>query len=210
MGTIFFDLDGTLTDPKDGITRCIQYALETMGVPAPATKDLLWCIGPPLRASLAQLLGAEDRADEALALYRERFTEIGLYENTLYDGVPQMLEDLRQGGKRLYVATSKPRVYAVRIVRHFGLDGAFEAVFGSELDGTRVDKTELLAFALHSAGAAADRSAMIGDREHDMIGACNNGLLGIGVLYGYGTGAALRAAGAQHIVERPGEVPGLF
>lgn len=210
MDTIFFDLDGTLTDPKHGITRCIQYALETIGVPAPTTEELLWCIGPPLRASLVRLLGDDARADEALALYRARFTEIGLYENAVYDGVPEMLEHLQRAGRRLFVATSKPRVYAQRIVRHFGLDGAFEVVFGSELDGTRVDKTELLAHALRETGAAPERSAMIGDREHDMIGACNNSLVGIGVLYGYGSPEALREAGARHVVDHPDEVPGLF
>lgn len=210
MDTIFFDLDGTLTDPKEGITRCIQHALETMGLPVPATDDLLWCIGPPLRASLARLLGGDDRADEALTLYRGRFTEIGLYENAVYDGVPEMLEDLNRAGRRLFVATSKPRLYAEQIVRHFGLDDAFEGVFGSELDGTRVDKTELLAYALRETGAAPERSAMIGDREHDMIGACNNGLVGIGVLYGYGSPEALSEAGARYVVDHPDEVPGLF
>ncbi|NKB57548.1 MAG: HAD hydrolase-like protein [Alphaproteobacteria bacterium] len=207
MSTIFFDLDGTLTDPKEGIARCIQYALETLGAPAPDTDDLLWCIGPPLKASLARLLdGDEDAAGQALALYRERFTETGLYENAVYDGISDVLSALQADGHSLFVATSKPHVYAERIVSHFELDGFFETVFGSELDGTRADKSELLAYASERIGIDVSDAVMIGDREHDMIGARNNGLLGIGVLYGYGTQEELQAAGAQRLVASPGSL----
>jgi len=209
MNTIFFDLDGTLTDPKIGITRSIQYALERLGVPVPEMDDLLWCIGPPLRASFVRLLD-EARADAAVDLYRERFGDIGLYENDLYEGISETLLVLRNADKRLFVATSKPHVYAQRIVEHFGIGEHFGRVFGSELDGTRVDKTELLAFALAESDTAPEDAAMIGDREHDMIGAVNNGLFGVGALYGYGTQSELQSAGAQRLASAPEMIPETF
>lgn len=207
MNTVFFDLDGTLTDPKEGITRSIQYALERLSALVPEMDDLLWCIGPPLRASLAQLLnGDDDAAGEALALYRERFAETGLYENAVYAGIPDVLKVLKSQGKRLFVATSKPHVYAERIVEHFGLGDYFEIVFGSELDGTRVEKTDLLQYVIAQTETDPSEAVMIGDREHDMLGARNNGLSRIGVLYGYGSEAELRAAGAEQLVSSPAEL----
>lgn len=210
MKTVFFDLDGTLTDPRIGITRSIQYALERLDAPVPETDDLLWCIGPPLRASFVRLLGGEERADEALALYRERFGDIGLYENDLYDGIPETLAAFAAAGTRLFVATSKPHVYAKRIVEHFGIADPFERVFGSELEGTRVDKTDLLAYALTETGADPAACAMIGDREHDIIGAVNNGLYPVGVLYGYGTQDELQSAGAQRLADAPEGITEVF
>ena len=207
MNTVFFDLDGTLTDPKEGITRSIQYALERLSALVPEMDDLLWCIGPPLRASLAQLLnGDDDAAGEALALYRERFAETGLYENAVYAGIPDVLKVLKSQGKRLFVATSKPHVYAERIVEHFGLGDYFEIVFGSELDGTRVEKTDLLQYVIAQTETDPSEAVMIGDREHDMLGARNNGLSRIGVLYGYGSEAELRAAGVEQLVSSPAEL----
>ena len=144
LDAIYFDLDGTLTDPKPGITRSIQYALQKLDHPTIPTEDeLTWCIGPPLRASFVRLLGGEDYADRAVSLYRERFSDIGLFENAVYDGISEVLTTLSQSGQRLFVATSKPHVFATRIVEHFGLRHHFEHVFGSELDGTRVDKSDL-------------------------------------------------------------------
>ncbi len=203
MDAVYFDLDGTLTDPKPGITRCIRYALERMGHAAPSEDELTWCIGPPLRPSLAVLVG-ETNADRALALYRERFADVGLYENAIYPGIAELLTALR--GRRLFVATSKPRVYAERILIHFGIAHYFEHVFGSELDGTRADKGALLAHALAATGTAPEKSAMIGDREHDMIGARANAMAGIGVLYGYGSEAELRRAGARGIYATPDDL----
>jgi phosphoglycolate phosphatase len=209
MDAIFFDLDGTLTDPKPGITRSIQYALGKLDHPAIPTEDeLTWCIGPPLRASFVRLLGAEDFADRAVALYRERFSDIGLYENAVYDGIAEVLTTLSQSGHRLFVATSKPHVFANRIVGHFGLRHHFEHVFGSELDGTRVDKSDLLAYALKTASTDPSKTLMIGDRSHDMVGARNNGIKGIGVLYGYGTKDELIGAGALHVCATPQAIPG--
>jgi phosphoglycolate phosphatase len=209
MGTIYFDLDGTLTDPKPGITRSIQYALQRLGHPTIPTEDeLTWCIGPPLRASFVRLLGAEASADLAVSYYRERFSDVGLYENGVYDGIGEVLTALCASGHRLFVATSKPHVFAERIIDHFGLRGHFERVFGSELDGTRVDKSRLLEYALKEASVDPARTLMIGDCSHDMIGAKNNGMKGIGVLYGYGSRDELLQAGAHHVCQTPGAILG--
>jgi phosphoglycolate phosphatase len=209
MDAIFFDLDGTLTDPKLGITRSIQYALQKLDHPTMPTEDeLTWCIGPPLRASFVRLLGAETSADLAVSYYRERFSDVGLYENGVYDGIGDVLTSLRASGHRLFVATSKPHVFAERIIDYFGLRNHFERVFGSELDGTRVDKSHLLEYALKGASVDPAKTMMIGDRSHDMIGAKNNGMKGIGVLYGYGSRDELLQAGAHHVCATPGAIVG--
>lgn len=210
IDTVFFDLDGTLSDPKIGITGSIQYALEKLGVAVPTKDDLTWCIGPPLRASFVALLGGEDHADRGVELYRERFGSIGLFENTLYDGIPALLEALHGSGRRLFVATSKPHVFAGRIIDHFGLRRYFHRVFGSELDGTRVDKTDLLRYALEQTSSDPARAIMVGDRKHDVIGAANNGMTTIGAGYGYGGRAELSAAGATFIAASPAEILGFI
>jgi phosphoglycolate phosphatase len=207
LDAIFFDLDGTLTDPKPGITRSIRYALQKLDHhTVPTEDDLTWCIGPPLRASFVKLLGAEDSADRAVSLYRERFADIGLYENRLYPGITDVLTALGASGRRLFVATSKPAVYAERIVDHFGLRPHFERVFGSELDGSRVEKTDLLEYALKTTAVDPSRSVMIGDRSHDVIGAKHNGMPALGVLYGYGNRDELIAAGALHLCATPRDI----
>jgi phosphoglycolate phosphatase len=203
MTAIYFDLDGTLTDPKPGITGSIQYALKKLDRPVPTQDDLTWCIGPPLRASFATLLGDESQADLAVSFYRERFADVGLYENSVYPDIKDVLATLGQPRRRMFVATSKPRIFAERIIDHFGLTGYFERVFGSELDGTRVHKTELLAYALEEAEVDASQALMVGDRSHDMIGAKNNGMSAIGVLYGYGSKDELTEAGASHVCATP-------
>jgi len=209
LEAIYFDLDGTLTDPKPGITRSIQYALQKLDHPTMPTEDeLTWCIGPPLRASFVRLLGAETSADLAVSYYRERFSDVGLYENGVYDGIGAVLTKLGAAGHRLFVATSKPHVFAERIIDHFGLRDHFERVFGSELDGTRVDKSHLLEYALKQASVDPAKTLMIGDRSHDMVGAKNNGMKGIGVLYGYGTRDELLDAGAHHVCATPGAILG--
>ncbi len=172
-------------------------------------ENLLWCIGPPLRASFKDLLD-EARADEAVALYRDRFGDVGLFENDLYDGISATLYALQNSGIRLFVATRKPHFYARRIVEHFGIAKYFERVFGSKMDGTRADKSDLLAYALAETCIEAADCAMIGDREHDMIGAVNNALYGVGALYGYGTRQELQASGARRFVVSPTEIPDLL
>jgi len=203
MDAIFFDLDGTLTDPKLGITRSIQYALQKLDLPVPTQDELTWCIGPPLRASFVIMLGGDARADLAVSLYRERFADVGLYENSVYPDIEHILATLKQSHGRLFVATSKARVFADRIIDHFRLRDYFEHVFGAELDGTRADKGELLAYALESAGLNSQHALMIGDRSHDMIGAKTNGMGAIGVLYGYGSREELIEAGASHVCATP-------
>lgn len=200
---IYFDLDGTLTDPKIGVTRSIRCALNKLGCHAPSENELTWCIGPPLRVSLKTLLGTDDLAEKALLLYRERFAEIGLYENSLYPEIEALLATLRQSGHRLFVATSKPGIYAERIISHFKLTAYFERVFGSELDGVRSDKTELLNYALSETSDDPTHSVMVGDRRHDMIGARGNRMTAIGVLYGYGSKQELMEAGAHHVCLTP-------
>jgi phosphoglycolate phosphatase len=203
MRSVFLDLDGTLTDSRPGIIRCIRHALAELGTDAPDEDALTWCIGPPLLGSFERLLGDPSLAQRGLALYRERFGSIGLYENRVYDGVPGMLERLHEGGFRLFLATSKPHVYAGRIVARFKLDRWVERVFGAELDGTHADKPSLIAHALSESGADPARSVMLGDREHDAIGATANGLPCIGAVWGYGGADELGRAGAAALAETP-------
>lgn len=202
---ILFDLDGTLTDPKAGITRSFQYALKNLGQPVPSEDELEWVIGPPLRATLVKLVG-EDLADEGVRLYRERFGVTGLFENELIPGIPHVLDHFRSAGKRLFVATSKPEVFAVQIVEHFKLTPYFERVYGSELDGTRVDKRDLLPHIQLQEGFASHEAVMIGDREHDVIGAKAINVPTIGVRWGYGSDAELTAAGVHRLVDHPHEI----
>lgn len=207
MDAVFFDLDGTLTDPKPGITRSIQYALQRLDhATIPTEDELTWCIGPPLRTSFVKLLGDDRSADRAVSLYRERFSDVGLYENRVYDGISEVLTQLCTSGHRLFVATSKAHVFADRIIDHFGLRSHFGRVFGAELDGTRVEKSDLLEYALKETSIDPSKTLMIGDRSHDMIGAKNNGMKGIGVLYGYGSRNELLEAGAQHVCATPGAI----
>ena len=196
---IFFDLDGTLTDPKAGIVGSIQYAIEHIGHEAPVDDELTWCIGPPLQASLQRLVGKE-LAPQALLAYRQRYSEIGWQENRLYPGIAGMLQRLQELDRLMYVATSKPLVFADQIIRHFELDSYFTVVFGSELDGTRSDKAELLRYAL-SEVTAASQPVMVGDREYDVIGAKANQMKSVGVSYGYGSRHELQSAGAGLIVD---------
>lgn len=202
---LIFDLDGTLTDPKQGITRSICYGLEKMGRVPPDPDTLTWCIGPPLQRSLAHLLDSEEDSAQCMLHYRERFGTIGMFENVVYEGIPETLDRLIARGHDLYVATSKPHFYAEPILRHFDLHGRFKAVFGSELDGTRVDKGELLRHVLKREEIASENAVMIGDRTHDLIGARKNGIPFVGVLYGYGSREELSEAHA--LVKQPSDLP---
>ncbi|SMF13321.1 phosphoglycolate phosphatase [Tistlia consotensis] len=210
MESLFFDLDGTLTDPKPGIVGCIRHALGCLALPVPEAEDLTWCIGPPLHDSLASLCGSPELGARALAHFRERFGTVGLYENAVYPGIAELLAELGAQGRRLFLATSKPRPYAERILAHFELDGFFERAFGSELDGRLANKAALLAHALAETGAASAGAVMIGDRSHDVAGAKANGLASIGVLYGYGSEAELRAAGADALAATVPALAGLL
>lgn len=203
MKHVLIDLDGTLTDPQEGILACIEYALVKLGVPVPAAETLKSFIGPPLQQTFLAICDDQALADRAVALYRERFTDKGLYENRVYDGIPECLSQLKAAGSTLYVATSKPTVYSTRIIDHFGLTAYFAQIYGSELDGTRTNKTDLLAHILASEGIAAEDSVMIGDRRYDIVGATNHGLASVGVLWGYGSEEELRTAGATTVCTSP-------
>lgn len=210
--TFLFDLDGTLTDPFVGITRSIQYALERMGRSVPPAEDLRWCIGPPLWDSFAVLLETDDRSvqDAAVQIYRERYTTEGLYENTLIDGIVPLVSELAEEGRRLFVATSKPHAYAGKIVDHFDLSRFFGKVYGSELDGTRSAKTELIAHILEAERVAAEDCVMIGDRKHDLIGANANSVAAVGVSWGYGSREELAAEAPVLIADRPSDILSLM
>lgn len=209
---LLFDLDGTLTNPFQGITTCIAYALEKMGIVSPPLEGLGWCIGPPLRGSFAELLASDDQEliEKALGFYRERFGTVGLFENKVYDGIPEALGALRAMGHRLYVATSKPGVYAERIIAHFDLARYFTRVYGAGLDGTLNDKTDLISHILERETIAVRETVMIGDRKYDMIGAGQNGVCGLGVLWGYGTRDELASSGASAFIENPHNLPATF
>ncbi len=210
--SVLFDLDGTLTDPQVGIVSSIQYALTKLGSIPPDVDRLLWCIGPPLTESFAKLIGTEDRhqINTAIGFYRERFATIGLFENLLYPEILEVLQSLQTEGYRTYIATSKPQIYARQIIEHFGMTGLFDRVYGSELDGTRSNKGELIQYILQTENLAIEQTVMVGDRSHDIIGAKRNGLYVIGVTYGYGTEAELLDCGADAIAHSPTQILNLL
>jgi len=212
LSNLLFDLDGTLTDPKEGITKSIQYALTQLGRPVPSSHELEWTIGPPLQGSFPRLLGSGEPtlSAQALSLYRERYRRTGMFENEMYDGVADVLAALCDRGYTLFVATTKPGVFAREIVAHFGLSGFFRAVHGSELNGERVDKTDLIAFILEQESLDASETLMIGDRAHDVIGARRNGVRAGGVLYGYGTREELLDSGAEVLFDSPRDMIAFF
>jgi len=208
ISTLFFDLDGTLTDPSEGITRCLQYGLEQLGRPFPPQAELVQYIGPPLRWTYPQLLGSEDAelVDEAIRHYRQRFANIGLFENKVYAGIPELLNVLSDGGFKLYVVTSKPTVYAERIIEHFGLDRYFIGTFGPELNGRFDNKAELIAHILAGRNLRPQQVVMIGDRASDITAGKANGTRTLGVTYGFGDLVELTAAGSDAICHSPAEI----
>jgi phosphoglycolate phosphatase len=199
---ILFDLDGTLTDPFDGITNCISHALSELGRTPPPRNRLKWCIGPPLADSFRQLLGTKEHhiIREAVELYRQRFARVGLFENKVYPGITDALEKLSSTNHLLYVATSKPAVFAERIIDHFNMRQYFTAIYGSELDGRNSDKAELIKVVLDNENIEPHRAVMIGDRKHDIIGAHRNNMRCLAVFWGYGTKDELELAGADALI----------
>lgn len=190
--TLLFDLDGTLTDPREGITRSIQYALAKLGIDEPDLRQLEHFIGPPLLQAFMQYYAMDEAtAWEAVNHYRERFRVTGLYENDVFEGVIELLDMLVAQGRHLYIATSKPWEFAREIARHFDFARHFKVIYGSELDGTRTDKVELIAHLLRAEGLDATNTLMIGDRKHDLLGAQANGLDCVAVGYGFGSAEEL-------------------
>ena len=203
MAYIFFDLDGTLTDPALGITNSILYALDKMGFPPEPRESLYRFIGPPLIPAFREFLGmTEAEAETALLRYREYFSTVGLFENEPYPGIADELGSLREAGHTLAVATSKPEPFARRILEHFSLDGYFAGVFGATLDETRTAKAEVLRYAVEQLGGDGilASSVMVGDRRHDIEGAKTVGMRSLGVLWGYGSREELTESGADRIV----------
>lgn len=199
---LLFDLDGTLTDPKIGITSSVQYALQKMGIVADDIEKLTPFIGPPLLNSFKEFYQMSDEeAKQAIVYYRERFAVKGLYENQVYLGMNGLLDNLYKQGKILIVATSKPTEFSVKILEHFNLFQYFTAIIGSNLDGTRTDKGDVIEYALTNKDLAErSKIVMVGDRKYDVIGAKRNGIDAIAVTYGYGSYDELVAAEPNHIV----------
>ena len=186
--TILFDLDGTLTDPRLGITRSIQHALARLGIDEPDLTRLEPFIGPPPLQAFMQFYGFDEaKAWQAVNHYRERFRVTGLYENQVFEGIPALLSTLAEQGRTLYIATSKPWEFAREIARHFAFDRHFKMIYGSELDGTRTNKVELIRHLLDEERLDPAQTLMIGDRKHDLIGARSNGVQSVAVGYGFGS-----------------------
>ncbi len=209
---LFFDLDGTLTDPGLGITNSVIYSLKKFGLPVPPRESLYKFIGPPLVWSYQNFLGfSPEKSVEAVAAYREHFAVEGLFENEVYPGVAEILENLRSAGKTLCVATSKPEKFALQILEHFDLKKYFSLVCGAAMDESRSSKHEVIEYAIGLCGRPErGRILMIGDREHDILGAKAAGLSSVGVLYGYGDRAEHESAGADYIVESVAELEALL
>ncbi len=201
--TILFDLDGTLTDPVLGITNSVAFALQRFGIEVEDRTTLHPFIGPPLIDSFMKYFGfTYDQAHDAVEYYREYFSDRGIFENRVYDGIPAMLTTLHEAGATLLVASSKPEVYVRRILDHFDLSHHFLFIGGSELDHRRLDKHEVIEYVFESAGII-DRSTaiMVGDRSHDVLGGQRSGLPAVGVTFGYGSREELTKAGAAYVVD---------
>lgn len=193
---LLFDLDGTLTDSKEGITQSVQYALEKMNVEPPTMDALAWIIGPPLTDVFSNLLNTDDKKQikKAIDFYRERYVDRCAIENKPYDGIHYTLENLVNYGYKLYLATSKPWKYAGKILDHFNMRDYFTSVHGSELDGTRDYKEDLIGYVLNIHNLSNTKSLMIGDRHYDIRGAKFNKMRSIGVTYGYGSLKEIQSA----------------
>lgn len=200
---LLFDLDGTLTDPKEGITKSVRHALRAFDIEVEDLDTLCCFIGPPLRDSFIEYYGfSEENATTAISIYREYFSDRGLYENEAYEGIDRVLKTLKDSGKKLYVATSKPEVFAKKILEHFNLDSYFEFIGGADLAETRVKKGDVIRYVLEENRITdLERVIMVGDRKHDILGAKEAGIASVGVLYGYGNREELLEAGADFIAE---------
>ncbi len=202
---VLFDLDGTLTDSGEGITKCVKLALEYFGIPVESLDSLRYFVGPPLRDSFLKAGVPEDKIEEAITIYRSRYTNVGLFENIPYPGIRELLEKLTAQGFRLFVATSKPEEMAVRVLEKFDLYRYFEKVCGATLDKTRDSKSAVIAYLLESAGNAQN-AIMVGDTAFDVVGAAEHGIPTIGVSWGYGNVDEMKACGAIAIANTAEEL----
>lgn len=206
--TVLFDLDGTLTDSGPGIINGVQYALEKMGRKEDDKEKLRRFIGPPLKEEFKKFCGiTEEEGVNAVAFYREYYTETGIFENEVYEGIPELLKALKEKGLQIAMATSKPEKFAKIIAEHFEIASYFDFIGGSLMDGSRTKKSEVIQYVLDACGVKdRDTVLMIGDRDYDILGAKTIGVHSVGVLYGYGDREELEKAGAEFIVETAGEV----
>ena len=208
---ILFDLDGTLTDPKEGITKSVQYALASVDIDEPDLDKLEPFIGPPLHESFMEFYGFDrDMAMKLVEKYRERFNVTGIFENKIYPGIADMLKVLKEAGCKISIASSKPTVLVERILDHFDIRKYFDSVVGSNLDGTRTKKEEVVEEALRQLACVKEKTAMVGDRKFDIEGARAFGLIGVGVSFGYAQGNELEEAGADYIVDSVEELQKLL
>ena len=203
--SVIFDLDGTLTDSGEGITMCVRLALEHFGIPVKNLDDLRFFVGPPLRDSFVKAGVPEDKVEEAIAVYRSRYTNVGLFENTPYSGIRELLEKLTVLGYRLFVATSKPEEMAVRVLKKFDLFRYFERVCGATMDKSRDSKSAVIAYLLAEC-RNGENAIMVGDTAFDVIGAAEHKIPTIGVSWGYGNAEEMKAAGAVSIANTPDEL----
>ena len=208
MITVLFDLDGTLTDPKKGILACFNFALEHLGYERITDEQIGKYIGPPLREGFWEALNTDDESlvNKAVNLYRSRFSEKGIYENELYPHTNRILSELNKSGISIMVATSKPKSFANKIVYHFGMDEYISAVYGSELDGKLSSKSELIRHIVAEKKLKLSNVIMVGDRKHDILGAVENNIYAIGVLWGYGTKTELENSFADCICQNDSEL----
>ncbi len=233
IDNVLFDLDGTLSDNRPGITGCIIHALSALGRPAPPAEQLLWCIGPPLRSSFSRLLALSDQGllslsaaelanfvyqgpppglpvEEAVLHYRSRYDEWGWSQNSLFAGVAELFSLLHDSGRRLVVTTTKAQIFAERIVGHFSLSPYLTGTYGPSLDGRMSSKTELVAHAIERHGLIPEKTVIVGDRALDIVGGKANGITTVGVSYGFGSLDELRSAGADYIAGSVVELMDLF
>lgn len=205
---LMFDLDGTLTDSRLGVTRCIQHALADAGAVGPSIEELTGYVGPPLPGSFAALLGTSDaqRIEKAIAAYRRRFEQVGMFENRLYPGIVETLEAFDAAGHDMCVVTVKPRIYALRILEHFDIARLFRGVYGPELGARAYTKASLIGTVCAGPRAPTGRAVMIGDRAEDVHGAKSNGIGSVAVTWGYGDREELEAAQPDRIVESSSEL----
>ena len=202
---IFFDLDGTLTDSGEGIINCATLALSHFGLPIPSREAMRVFVGPPLRDTFVKFGVPEDRVEEAITVFRSRYVPIGKYENTPYPGVTGLLANLRDGGYRMYVATSKPETMAVDILTKFGLAEYFDEICGATMDGSRDEKSQVIAYLLSKIGSRT-QAVMVGDTAFDVIGAAAHGIPTVGVSWGYGSADDMKKAGAAAIADSMDEL----
>lgn len=210
---ILFDLDGTLTESGIGITRCVQYALEKTGKPEPDLEKLLVFVGPPLMEQFMKYADLDEQtARQAVEYYRERYAVTGIFENAVYPGIPELLEELRQKGYRLAVASSKPEKYVKQILDYFQLTEYFHEIVGSEMNGNRTQKSQVIEETLRRLGLSDNRKQvlMVGDREHDVLGARQAGMDCVAVSYGYGSMEELQGAEPLQIVDSAEELLRFF